>query len=73
MSSAFVKESENEQLKDIATNIASLLIFLKRDNGVAVRELHTRFSEKHQKEVHEMSNGLGYMLNDHNQWQVILD
>lgn len=73
MSSAFVKESENEQLKDIAPNMASLLIFLKRENGGPVRELHTRFSEKYQKEVHEMSDGLGYMLNDQNQWQVILD
>lgn len=73
MSSAFVKEGESEQLKDIMPNMASLLLFLKRENGGAVRELHTRFSEKHQKEVHEMSDGLGYMLNGDNQWQVILD
>lgn len=53
--------------------MASLLLFLKRENGGAVRELRSRFSEKHQKEVHEMSDGLGYMLNDDNQWQVILD
>lgn len=73
MSSAFVKEGESEQLKDIMPNMASLLLFLKRENGGAVRELRSRFSEKHQKEVHEMSDGLGYMLNDDNQWQVILD
>jgi len=73
MSSAFVKETESEQLKDVAPNMASLLFFLKRENGAAVRELHSRFSEKHQKEVHEMSDGLGYMLNDNNQWQVVLD
>lgn len=73
MSSAFVKESETVQLKDIAPNMASLLIFLKRENGGTVRELHTRFSNKYEKEVHEMSDGLGYMLNDQDQWQVILD
>ena len=73
MSSAFVKESESEQLKDIAPNMASLLIFLKREYGGTIRELHTRTSEKHQREVHEMSDGLGYMLNEHNQWQVVLD
>ncbi|WP_276088266.1 hypothetical protein [Pedobacter sp. JY14-1] len=73
MSSAFIRESENEQLKDITPNMASLLIFLKREYGGPVRELHTRFSEKHQKDVHEMSDGLGYMLNDQNHWQVVLD
>ncbi|MFD0764474.1 hypothetical protein ACFQZI_06395 [Mucilaginibacter lutimaris] len=73
MSSAFVKESDSEQLKDITPNMASLLLFLKRENGGAIRELHTRFSDKHQKEVHEMSDGLGYMLNSENQWQVVLD
>lgn len=73
MSSAFVKEGESDQLKDITPNMASLLIFLKRENGGPVRELHTRFSEKHQKEVHEMSDGLGYMINDQNQWHVVLD
>jgi len=73
MSRAFVKEGEADQLKDVAPNMASLLFFLKRKNGGSVRELHTRFSEKHQKEVHEMSDGLGYMLNNDNQWQVILD
>lgn len=73
MSRAFVKEGESDQLKDIAPNMASLLFFLRRENGISVRELHTRFSDKHQKEVHEMSDGLGYMLNDDQQWQIVLD
>ena len=73
MSSAFVKEGEADQLKDITPNMASLLIFLKRENGGPVRELHTRFNDKYQKEVHEMSDGLGYLINDQNQWQVVLD
>lgn len=73
MSRAFVKEGDADQLKDVAANMGSLLFFLKRENGGPVHELHIRFSEKHQKEVHEMSNGLGYMLNDDNQWQIVLD
>lgn len=73
MSSAFVKEGDYEQLKDVAPNMASLLIYLKRENGGPVRELHARISAKYQKEVHEMSDGLGYMLNDEQQWQVVLD
>lgn len=58
MSSAFVKEGESYQLNDVAPNMGSLQFFLKRENGGAVHELHTRFSEKYQKEVHEMSDGL---------------
>lgn len=73
MSSAFVKEGEYDQLKDVAPNVASLLIYLKREYRGPVHELHTRFSEKHRKEVHEMSDGLGYMVNDDQQWQVVLD
>ena len=73
MSSAFVKEGDYEQLRDVAPNMASLLLYLRRENGTAVGELHVRFSQKYQKEVHEMSDGLGYMLNDEQQWQVVLD
>lgn len=73
MSRAFVKEGESDQLKDVAPNMASLLTFLRREYGGPVRELDKRFSEKHGKEVHEMSDGLGYMLNDDNQWQIALD
>jgi hypothetical protein len=73
MSRAFVKEGESDQLKDVAPNMASLLFFLRRESGGPVRELDTRFSEKHGKEVHEMSDGLAYMLNDDQQWQIVLD
>ena len=73
MSRAFVKEGDSEQLKDVAPNTASLLFFLRKEQGAPVRELYTRFSEKYGKEVHEMSDGLDYMLNDAQQWQIILD
>ena len=73
MSRAFVKEGEYDQLKDVAPNMASLMIYLKRENGSPVRELYMRFSDKYQKEIHEMSDGLGYMINEDHQWQVVLD
>jgi len=73
MSRAFVKEGESDQLKDVAPNMASLLFFLKRQSGAPVRELHTRYSDKYRKEVHEMSDGLAYMLNNDQQWQIVLD
>ncbi|MFB0497235.1 hypothetical protein ABID99_003472 [Mucilaginibacter sp. OAE612] len=53
MSSAFVKEGESDQGIDITPNMASLLIFLKRENGGPVRELQNRFRDRHQKEVHK--------------------
>ncbi|QQL49051.1 hypothetical protein [Mucilaginibacter ginkgonis] len=73
MSRAFVKEGESDQLKDVAPNMASLQFFLKRENGYTITEMRTRFSEQFQREVHDMSDGLSYGLNDANQWQVYLD
>lgn len=73
MSRAFVKEGESDQLRDVAPNLASLLFFLKRENGSAVSEMRVRFSEQFQREVHDMSDGLTYGLNDDRQWQVYLD
>ena len=73
MSRAFVKEGESDLLRDVAPNMASLLFFLKRENGGPVHVLHSRMSAKYGREVHEMSDGLGYMLNDEHQWQIVLD
>lgn len=73
MSSAFVKEGDTEQLRDVAPNMASLLIFLRRESGGPVRELGTRFSEKFQREVSDLSDGLSYGLNDNGTWQIYLD
>jgi hypothetical protein len=70
MSSTFIKEREHQQLKDVAPNRASLLLFLKRENGGPVRELQTY--EQDGRELHEMSDGLTYALNDENQWRIIL-
>lgn len=74
MSRAFVKEGESEQLRDIAPNLASLEHFLRRENGgVTIRELKTRNSEKFGRQVHDMSDGLSYGLNDDGRWQIYLD
>jgi hypothetical protein len=73
MSSAFVKEGEYQQLKDVAPNMASLLLFLIREQGSGVRQLRAYNSEKHGRELHEMSDGLTYALNDEGQWAIILD
>ncbi len=74
MSRAFVKEGDSENLRDIAPNITSLEYYLRRENGgAAIRLLKTRFSDQFQREVHDMSDGLSYGLNNDNQWQIYLD
>ena len=74
MSSAFVKEGEYQQLKEVAPNVTSLLIYLRRENGGApVRELKRKFSEKYRSEVYDMSDGLSYALGEDGKWLVVLD
>lgn len=73
MNNIFVKKDEPDQLKDVAPDMKSLLLYLEQKNGKIVHELYAHVHEKFLKDVHEMSNGLGYMINDDNQWQVIFD
>ena len=73
MSSAFVKEGEYQQLKDVTPNMSALLLYLRRENGGIVREVKSYRSEKDSRELHEMSDGLTYALNDEGKWSVILN
>lgn len=73
MSSAFVRENDYQQLKDVPPNMASLLIYLRRENGGPVHEMRRRVDEKTQREIYDMSDGLSYALNNDQQWEVILD
>ncbi|GGA91708.1 hypothetical protein [Mucilaginibacter rubeus] len=74
MSSAFVKEGEARHLKDVAPNIGALLFFLGvENNGTIIRDEKIYFSQKHGRDVYEMSDGLAYALDDDNHWYIILD
>lgn len=73
MSSAFVKENDYQQLKNMPPNMASLLLYLRRENGGPVHELRRRLDEQSQREIYDMSDGLSYALNSDQQWEVILD
>lgn len=53
--------------------MSSLLLYLRRENGGPVTELKSYHSDRHRREVHEMSDGLTYALNDDNKWMIILD
>jgi hypothetical protein len=74
MSSAFVKEDEYQPLNRVEPTLSALLFYLRRENGgIAVSEIKTYHSIKHDRNVHTMSDGLSYALNDDKQWIVILD
>lgn len=71
MSQAFVRESEGEWLHDIAPTLTALQLYLTRENnGVRVYEKSRFFSDKHNRELHLMSNGLHYAKDDEGKWFV---
>ena len=74
MSSAFVREGDEQKLNEVAPTLNALLVYLRRENGgMTVRELKSYYNEKHGREVHEMSDGLTYAKDDDSKWYIILD
>ena len=75
MSRAFVKESDDQQwLDEIPPTMNALIAYLTKENsGIRVYEKKNYVHPSNAKEIHEMSNGLSYTLNDEGKWQVILD
>jgi len=72
MSHAFVKESDEQWLHDIAPTLNALIIYLTRENnGFRVYEKKSFIDERTGKEVHQMSNGLSYSKDDNNKWIVV--
>jgi len=71
MSQAFVKESEGEWLNDVGPSLSALILYLTRENnGIRVYEKSVHYSQKHNREIHVMSNGLGYAKDDGSKWFV---
>ena len=75
MSRAFVKDSDDQEwLDEIPSTMNALIAYLTKDNnGIQVYEQKNYVHPANGKEIHEMSNGLSYTLNDEGKWQVILD
>jgi hypothetical protein len=70
MSQAFVKEEDAQWLHDLPPTLPALINYLTRDNnGVRVYEIKTSF-RKDGKELHHMSNGLNYFVNDEGKWTI---
>lgn len=72
MSQAFVRESDDQWLHDIGPTMNALIVYLTRENnGIRVYEQKTIISPKDSKEVHVMSNGLGYAKDEAGKWYVV--
>lgn len=72
MSGAFVKESEGEWLHDIMPTLHALTGYLSRENnGIRVYEKKNYFNSIIKREVHEMSNGLAYAVDDNGTWYIV--
>jgi hypothetical protein len=71
MSQAFVKESDDQWLNEIAPTMNALTNFLTRENGgIRVYEQKTYQDDKGTT-VHAMSNGMSYAKNDKSEWYVV--
>ena len=72
MSQAFVKESDEQWLHEVAPTIQALVVYLIRENnGIRVYEKKSYVSSKEGREVYEMSNGLSYAKDDAGRWYVV--
>jgi hypothetical protein len=70
MSSAFVRETDDQWLQDVTPTMQALINFLTRENnGIRVYEQKV-YTDKAGRELHLMSNGLAYFKDDANRWQV---
>lgn len=71
MSQAFVRESEEQWLHDVAPTLNALLVYLTRENnGIRVYERKTTTDARTGKDVTEMSNGLSYTKDADGRWMV---
>ena len=71
MSRAFMKESDDQWLHDVAPTLSALLIYLARENnGIRVYE-EKRSIDADGREVYDMSNGLSYTKDNEGKWRVV--
>jgi hypothetical protein len=71
MSRAFIRESDDQWLHEVAPTMSSLLAYLTRENnGIMVHE-RKRYVEPSGREVYVMSNGLSYAKDENSIWRVV--
>lgn len=71
MSQAFVRESDEQWLHEVAPTMNALIVYLTRENnGIRVYEQKTTIDRKTSKEIYHMSNGLSYTKDDEGRWSI---
>ena len=72
MSSAFVREQDEQWLHEIPPTMQALIQYLTRENnGIRVYEKKNYVHSLEGKEVHEMSNGMTYGIDKDSRWYVV--
>jgi hypothetical protein len=71
MSHAFIKEGDDQWLHEIQPTMEALIHFLTRENGgIRIYEKKSYFSKEHDRQVHEMNDGLTYAVNERGKWYI---
>ncbi|MDF2188636.1 hypothetical protein [Paraflavitalea sp. CAU 1676] len=72
MSQAFVKESDEQWLHEIAPTLQALIVYLTRENnGIRVYEKGVRADPSNGNTIHVMSNGLHYTIGHEGHWIIV--
>ena len=72
MSQAFVRESDEQWLHEVAPTLNALIVFLTRENnGIRVYEKKSFVRPEDGLEIHAMSNGLQYAKDREGRWFVV--
>ncbi|HEU5147566.1 MAG TPA: hypothetical protein VFT90_12660 [Chryseosolibacter sp.] len=70
MSQAFVRESDDQWLDEVAPTVPALINFLTRENN-GIRVYEKRVFNENGREIHEMSNGLLYGKDTNGKWEIV--
>ena len=70
MSQAFVRESDDQWLDEVAPTVPALINFLTRENN-GIRVYEKRVFNENGREIHEMNNGLLYGKDTNGKWEIV--
>ena len=70
MSSAFVREGDDQSMEDISPSITALRVFLTRENGGIQVSERSSHKDSNGNSVYLMSNGLSYTKDEKGKWKV---
>ena len=70
MSSAFVRESDDQWLQDVAPSLQALANFLRRENNGVPVSLQKTETDASGRELYFMSNGLIYWKDEKGTWNI---